>query len=225
MPFHASSLAMVQSTETCKTSPACTHGRARLRACAARIFWVRVIGWEVWAMRPLYMASFAAPCNQSPPYSAALCFSPRLFMPNCADGVLVRAAQLAGFALPRTGGPRHPHARGGGGGLRRQGPALQRFPAAHRGAARPGAALPPARAVRALQAGPAGLDRRVAVRPRVPRAAHGAAGAGRRRGPEAARRPPLLPGARPRQAALGAVARGGPGSRPFRGDFEDPPLH
>src|SRR6266446_1408291 len=173
---------MVQSTETCKTSPACTHGRARLRACAARIFWVRVIGWEVWAMRPLYMASFAAPCNQSPPYSAALCFSPRLFMPNCADGVLVRAAQLAGFALPRTGGPRHPHARGGGGGLRRQGPALQRFPAAHRGAARP----------------------------RVPRAAHGAAGAGRRRGPEAARRPPLLPGARPRQAALGAVARGGP---------------
>src|SRR5438093_10594217 len=50
MPFHASSLAMVQSTETCRTSPACTHGRGRLRACAARIFWVRVMGWGVWAM-------------------------------------------------------------------------------------------------------------------------------------------------------------------------------
>src|SRR5690348_1778884 len=63
MPFHASSLAMVQSTETCSTSPACTHGRGRLRACAARIFWVRVIGWAVFAMRPLYMASFPAARN------------------------------------------------------------------------------------------------------------------------------------------------------------------
>src|SRR5256885_14065974 len=47
MPFHASSLAMVQSTETCRTSPACTQGRGRLRAWAARIFWVRVIGLRV----------------------------------------------------------------------------------------------------------------------------------------------------------------------------------
>src|SRR5260221_8268503 len=35
---------MVQSTATCSTSPACTHGRGRLRACAARIFCVSVIG-------------------------------------------------------------------------------------------------------------------------------------------------------------------------------------
>src|SRR6185436_11298377 len=47
MPFQASSLAMVQSTETWRTSPACTHGRGRLRACAARIFCVRVIGWDI----------------------------------------------------------------------------------------------------------------------------------------------------------------------------------
>src|SRR6266478_3136224 len=65
MPFQANSLAMVQSTETCRTSPACTHGRGRLRACATRIFWVRVIGWRVLAMRPLYMASFAPACNSS----------------------------------------------------------------------------------------------------------------------------------------------------------------
>src|SRR4030081_2250778 len=44
MPFQASSLAMVQSTEICRTSPTWTQGRGRLRACAARIFCVNVIG-------------------------------------------------------------------------------------------------------------------------------------------------------------------------------------
>src|SRR5437868_14836652 len=46
MPFQASSLAMVQSTSTWSTSPACTHGRASPWACAARIFCVSVIGRE-----------------------------------------------------------------------------------------------------------------------------------------------------------------------------------
>src|SRR5438132_9906193 len=49
MPFQASSLAMVQSTETWRTSPAWTQGRGRFRACAARIFCVRVIGRRVCA--------------------------------------------------------------------------------------------------------------------------------------------------------------------------------
>src|SRR5579883_1229347 len=44
MPFHASSLAIVQSTRMRSTSPACTHGRGSPSACAARIFWVSVIG-------------------------------------------------------------------------------------------------------------------------------------------------------------------------------------
>src|SRR5256885_15974446 len=49
MPFQASSLAMVQSTETWRTSPAWTQGRGRVRACAARVFCVRVIGRRVCA--------------------------------------------------------------------------------------------------------------------------------------------------------------------------------
>ena len=46
MPFQASSLAMVQSTRMRSTSPACTYGRVSPTACAAKIFWVKVIGWR-----------------------------------------------------------------------------------------------------------------------------------------------------------------------------------
>ena len=52
MPFHASSLAMVQSTSTCKTSPACTQGLGRLVAWAAMIFCVSVMGFGS-AIEPL----------------------------------------------------------------------------------------------------------------------------------------------------------------------------
>ena len=47
--------------------------------------------------------------------------------------------------------------------------------------------------------------------------------AGRRGRAEAARRARLLPAARPLQAALGAVARPGPGARPLRDPDQDPP--
>ncbi|TMA38097.1 MAG: hypothetical protein E6J82_18070 [Deltaproteobacteria bacterium] len=96
---------------------------------------------------------------------------------------------------------------------------------AHRSATRPGAALPSTRAVRSFQTGPAGLDRRVAVRPRVPRAPHRSAGAGRRSRVEEAGRPLVLAGARSGQAALGDVAGGGPGRIALRHRQQDAPLH
>ena len=61
MPFHASSLAMVQSTPICSTSPACTYGLVRFRACAARIFCVSVMGW---IMAALEMHRSAPPRNR-----------------------------------------------------------------------------------------------------------------------------------------------------------------
>ena len=61
------------------------------------------------------------------------------------------------------------------------------------------------------------------LQPRVPRAAHGAAAAGLRGAAARARRADPLAAARPRQAAVGDVARAGPRARPLRADLEVPP--
>src|SRR5437870_2550096 len=64
MPFQASSLAMVQSTPICSTSPAWTQGRESPRAWAARTFCVSVIGRR-WLMAPQFMLETRAPRERS----------------------------------------------------------------------------------------------------------------------------------------------------------------
>src|SRR6202171_4265266 len=202
MPFHASSLAMVQSTEIWRTSPNWTHGRGKLRVCAARIFWVSVIGRGACAgtMERCYMHRVGTARNSCAPQ---VCWR--------GHGNLVRALELTGLALPRARGSERAHARRRGGDLRRASAALPGPARPDRGEARARAPLPAAGDGGAPQAGQASLDRRDAVRPRVPRAPHRAAGAGRGTRAEEARRAPLLAGAGPGEAALGDVA--GPGAR------------
>src|SRR5436190_3836483 len=168
MPFQASSLAMVQSTEICRTSPTWTQGRGRLRACAARIFCVSVIGrTDAETIERCYMHRVGAARNSR---VAQVCWR--------GHGYLVRAPEYARLVLPRDRGPDGPHARGRGGDLRGAAPALPGPARADRRPVGAGAALPAAGHDRALQAGTAGVDRRDAVRSRVPRAPHGLAGAG-----------------------------------------------
>src|SRR5205085_12232581 len=199
MPFQASSLAMVQSTDTWRTSPASTQGRGRLRACAARILWVNVMGRRAGAetLGGCYMHRPGAFCNWG---VGQICWQ--------AHGHLVRAPDFPRFALPGAGGSQRAHARGRGGHLPGSTPALSRLPRADRGAAGESPAIPAAGDVRSADTGPSGLDRRDAVRPRVPRAPYGSARAGRRRGAEEAGRTPVFAGPRSGEAALGDVARG-----------------
>src|SRR5918992_743541 len=125
--------------------------------------------------------------------------------------------------LPAPGEAVLPHARRrtrhlrgaptGARGLRRAHPVA---PAAR-------AALPPAARLPALRDGPALLGGRPELQPRLPRQTYRLAAAGLG-GPAApARRPHLLPAARPLEAALGGLARAGPRGEPLRADLEDPP--
>src|SRR5712671_2831728 len=195
MPFQASSLAMVQSTEICRTSPTWTQGRGRLRACAARIFCVNVIGRaDAEVIERCYMHRVGAARNSR---VTQVCWR--------TQGYLVRAPEHARLVLSRDRGPDRAHARGRGGDVRGPAAAVPGPARADRRAAGARAALPAAGHARAVQAGTAGLDRRDAVRSRVPRAPHGVAGARGRRGAEETGRPPLLAGPGPGQAALGDV--------------------
>ena len=74
-----------------------------------------------------------------------------------------------------------------------------------------------------LEPGPAEVGRRPAPQPALPRALHRAALARLRGAAEGPGRPRVLPAARPRQAALGDLARRGPRGRPLRDAVEDPP--
>ena len=87
---------------------------------------------------------------------------------------------------------------------------------AHRVAAAPGAALPPQALLPALRDGPAAVGRGPELQHRLPRAPHGAAGAGQRGAAAAAGVADLLPAPRPLQAAVGAVA-----DRGLRGRLRD----
>ena len=78
-------------------------------------------------------------------------------------------------------------------------------------------AVPPARHR------PPAVGRRPELQPRVPRAPHGAAGAGLRGAAAAAGRAHLLPAARPLQAAVGDLDGRGPRGRPLRAHHQDPP--
>ena len=107
--------------------------------------------------------------------------------------------------------------RGPGAGLRRVRRSARARPA-------PRAALPPAARVPAAGRRAAGLGRRPALQRPLPRAPHGAA-----RRPRAseraarARRAGVRPAARPREAAVGDLARRHDGRRPLRADLQDPP--
>src|SRR5882762_411933 len=187
MPFQASSLAMVQSTEICRTSPTWTQGRGRLRACAARIFWVSVIGRaDAEGIERCYMHRLGSARNSR---VAQVCWR--------THGYLVRATEHARLVLSGDRGSDGPHARGRGGHLRGAAAAIPGPARADRRAAGARPALPAAGHDRAAQAGTAGLDRRDAVRSRVPRAPHRLAGARGRRRAEEAGRPPLLASAGP----------------------------
>ncbi len=111
---------------------------------------------------------------------------------------------------------RDPDLRGAAAQLRRPGRAHPRPPLA-------GAALPPEAGGAATGGRAAALGRRRQLQPDLPHPPHRAARAGRRGAAETARRAGLLAAARPLEAALGAVARPGPGARPLRDPDQDPP--
>ena len=73
------------------------------------------------------------------------------------------------------------------------------------------------------QPGPAGVGRRPALQRALPRAPHGAAAPGLRAAAQAPRRARVLAAARPRQAAVGDLARRQARGRPLRADLQDPP--
>ena len=68
------------------------------------------------------------------------------------------------------------------------------------------------------------LGRRSATSTSVPRSPHRAARAGQRGAAAQPRRPHLLPTARPHEAAVGDVARRGPGEKALLAGDQDPPL-
>ncbi len=88
---------------------------------------------------------------------------------------------------------------------------------------RPRAALPPAARLRAARPGAPALGRRPAPQPPLPRPRDRAALSGVGGAADGPRRPGVLAAARPRQAALGDLARRGPRGRPLRAAREDPP--
>ena len=104
-------------------------------------------------------------------------------------------------------------------------PPAGRGPRRDRGQAPARPALPPAGALPAARARPPGLGRRPALQPRLPRAPHRAARAGRRRGAAQPRRPRDGAEARPLEAAVGDVDRRGPRRRPLGAGLQDAPLH
>src|SRR5215211_7926428 len=120
-----------------------------------------------------------------------------------------RPAHVDRRVLPGAGGAVLAHARRGGADLRGPAARLRRLRHPDPRTPAPRAALPPEARLSAARDGPARVDRRPELQPRVPRPPHGAAVA-RVGGPAAlARRAHPLPAARPRQAAVGGVARPG----------------
>ena len=103
-------------------------------------------------------------------------------------------------------------------------PAVRRPARPHPLAPAPRAALPAEARRGAVRPRPLALDRRPVVQPRVPRAPHRAAGAGQRGEAPHARRAHVRPAPGSHQAAVGAVARRGPGRRPLGDRLQDPPL-
>src|SRR5829696_5731334 len=126
--------------------------------------------------------------------------------------------------LPRPGGARLAHARRRAGHLRGAGAGRRGLPRPHPLAPAPGPALPPEAGLPADRAGDAAVGRRPQLQPRVPHPPLGAARAGLRGAAPAADRADLLPAPGPLQAAVGDVARGGPGGQSLRPDLQDPPL-
>ena len=72
---------------------------------------------------------------------------------------------------------------------------------------------------------PPGVGRRPALQPRLPRPAHGAAGARRRRRAALAGRPRDVAEPRPREAAVGDLGRRGTRAGSLGDALEGPPLH
>ena len=125
--------------------------------------------------------------------------------------------------LPCPGEGGSTHARGLRADLRRPRAGLRRLRRADRGRAAHGPALPPATGVPAVRRRATGLGRRPALQRHLPRAPHGAAGAGGRGPAATARGARVLAAARPREAAVGDLARRRARRRPLRADLQDPP--
>ena len=130
----------------------------------------------------------------------------------------------ASFLLQEGADDAHAHRRGRDLRRARRRPTTSSSRTSARACARP--ALPPeARRRRPLRHRPAAVGRRPALQPRLPRSPHRAA-----RSPAATSsccklvEPHLLPAAGPHEAAVGDVARRGPGRRALRADLQDPPL-
>ena len=99
--------------------------------------------------------------------------TPRLWPLWSAHGDSAQGpAELGRRVVPPPGGARLPHARRGGADLRGPAARARGLPRPDRLAAPSRAALPPEARLPALRDGPAGLDRRPALQPRLPRAAH-----------------------------------------------------
>ena len=92
------------------------------------------------------------------------------------------------------------------------------------GEASPGSPLPPEAQVRPLRPGPADLDRRPALQPRLPRAPHRAPRAGLRAAAPHAGRPHLLAASRSHEADVGDVARRRAGRWALRNRHQEPSL-
>ncbi len=102
-------------------------------------------------------------------------------------------------------------------------PALRGLPRSRAQPPAPGAAVPSEARLSAHRDGPAVLGGRPPLPPRLPRAPLGAAGAGVRGAAPQHRGPALLAGARPLEAALGALAHPGAREEPIRAGDQDPP--
>ena len=120
---------------------------------------------------------------------------------------MTRPTEPAGRLVPAPRGQLGPHARRRSDAVRRQRARLRGVHREHRAAAASRASLPAEARVRPARPGPAEVGRRPAPEPSLPRAPHRAAGAGQRRPASNARGPRVLAAARPRQAALGDLAR------------------
>ena len=158
--------------------------------------------------------------------------------PRCQRGVVesshdasgLRPALGAGLQLPRAGGPELPHAHRLGGPLRcrtadasRGRSRLRADPGLPRGTDAPEPSLPPeARDDPPPRA--SGVGRRRDLQHPLSRPPYRASAAGRPAAAEAAHGSHHVPAARPREAALGAVVRGGRRRRALRAHQQGPPL-
>ncbi|CAA9514445.1 MAG: Wax ester synthase/acyl-CoA:diacylglycerol acyltransferase, partial [uncultured Solirubrobacteraceae bacterium] len=126
--------------------------------------------------------------------------------------------------LPPPGGRQHAHAHRRRRDTRRPGAGLPRARRPHPRAPAPRPALPPEARRAAARTGALALDRRPQLPPRLPRPAHRAAGAGRRREAARADRADLLPAPGPDEAAVGALDGRRPLRQPLGAHLQEPPL-